>query len=66
MNASILTGFMVVVWLLTTAGALFRQRGRAAQHGMRFLVTLLGVIAAVPAVAQSPFAAGPPGVALSA
>jgi hypothetical protein len=66
MNASILTGFMLVVCLLTTAGALFRQRGRAAQHSMRFLVALLGVIAAVPAAAQSPFAAGPPGGALSA
>ncbi len=57
---------MAATGLLAAADALFRRRGRAAQYGTRFLATLLGVVAAtLPAAAQSPFAAGPPGVALS-
>jgi hypothetical protein len=51
----------------TAAGlSLFLRRGRAAQGRMRFLTAILGVTAAiVPAAAQTPLAAGSPGVALS-
>jgi hypothetical protein len=57
---------MAAAGLLITAGASFRRRGRAAQRGMRLLATVLGLAAvAMPAAAQLPFAAGPPGVALN-